>query len=176
MNKLWTHFILILFISRPASLQLSQWRSLLRHAPLPLCLQVRVTILTFNNAMCCQVRVGGAPVWHAHMWAPLCPWRGLCQAGCVRMSARLHRCVIMSWVSWCSNVPHNALMFLMMVTGSRCEEAACHPPCQHGGQCTEPFTCSCPSGYSGRFCQKCEFHLKEKHTNPSNVELGIGGL
>ena len=38
-----------------------------------------------------QVRVGGAAVWHAHVWAPLCSWRGLCQARCLCMSARLHR-------------------------------------------------------------------------------------
>ena len=45
MNKLWTSFVLInsftTFTFRSSSLQLSQWRSLLRHAPLPLCLQVR---------------------------------------------------------------------------------------------------------------------------------------
>ena len=57
-------------------------------------------LITFDNTdttSYSQVRVGGAAVWHTHVWAPLCPWRGLRQARRVRVSARVHRYGDISW-------------------------------------------------------------------------------
>ena len=48
--------------------------------------------------------------------------------------------------------------------GARCEAAACHPPCQHGGRCVAPLTCRCTQGRSGRFCQKCEYRERDRDT------------
>ncbi|CAC5409551.1 unnamed protein product [Mytilus coruscus] len=36
---------------------------------------------------------------------------------------------------------------------------ACFPPCQHGGECYGPNTCSCRPGYAGDFCE----------VNPSDI-------
>lgn len=33
--------------------------------------------------------------------------------------------------------------------------AICDPPCEHGGTCTRPYTCSCPVGrFTGPNCDK----------------------
>ncbi|KAL8174548.1 UNVERIFIED_CONTAM: hypothetical protein K2H54_048650 [Gekko kuhli] len=34
-----------------------------------------------------------------------------------------------------------------------CNTAACRPPCQNGGKCSLPGTCTCPAGWTGRCCQ-----------------------
>ncbi|XP_028570926.1 epidermal growth factor-like protein 7 isoform X2 [Podarcis muralis] len=38
--------------------------------------------------------------------------------------------------------------------GHGCSIAICRPPCQNGGKCLSPNKCSCPSGWSGKSCQK----------------------
>ncbi|XP_014090366.3 uncharacterized protein slow [Bactrocera oleae] len=34
-----------------------------------------------------------------------------------------------------------------------CSKPICSTECQNGGTCTEPDTCSCPAGFSGKFCE-----------------------
>ncbi|XP_015269709.1 PREDICTED: epidermal growth factor-like protein 7 isoform X2 [Gekko japonicus] len=34
-----------------------------------------------------------------------------------------------------------------------CDTAVCQPPCQNGGKCSLPNTCTCPAGWTGRCCQ-----------------------
>ncbi|XP_017071587.1 uncharacterized protein LOC108108161 [Drosophila eugracilis] len=35
-----------------------------------------------------------------------------------------------------------------------CMKPVCSTRCQNGGNCTAPSTCSCPSGYTGHYCEK----------------------
>uniref|UniRef100_A0A8D0HQ42 EGF like domain multiple 7 n=1 Tax=Sphenodon punctatus TaxID=8508 RepID=A0A8D0HQ42_SPHPU len=34
-----------------------------------------------------------------------------------------------------------------------CFPAVCRPPCQNGGRCSAPNRCTCPLGWTGKFCQ-----------------------
>uniref|UniRef100_A0A8D0HRL3 EGF like domain multiple 7 n=1 Tax=Sphenodon punctatus TaxID=8508 RepID=A0A8D0HRL3_SPHPU len=39
------------------------------------------------------------------------------------------------------------------VHASSCSTAVCRPPCQNGGRCSAPNRCTCPLGWTGKFCQ-----------------------
>ncbi|ALC45083.1 slow, partial [Drosophila busckii] len=42
-----------------------------------------------------------------------------------------------------------------------CMKPSCTTRCQNGGNCTAPQTCSCPAGYTGRYCEQ---DVNECHT------------
>ena len=40
--------------------------------------------------------------------------------------------------------------------------AICNNYCLHKGECTQPESCTCPPGYSGKRCEKCKYARKEE--------------
>lgn len=40
--------------------------------------------------------------------------------------------------------------------------AICNNYCLHKGECTQPESCTCPPGYSGKRCEICKYARKEE--------------
>ena len=58
--------------------------------------------------------------------------------------------------------------------------AICNNYCLHKGECTQPESCTCPPGYSGKRCEICKCARKEEevrtghvHSIPDSFRAGI---
>lgn len=68
-----------------------------------------------------------------------------------RMSVLANQDLKVFNIRW--NIP-NPLFHL--IVGPNCGSVVCSPPCQNEGKCIQPYKCSCPLGFGGRFCQNCK--------------------
>lgn len=57
---------------------------------------------------------------------------------------------------------HNLPLVIPVVVLLFVTSAICNNYCLHKGECTQPESCTCPPGYSGKRCEICKCARKEE--------------